>query len=264
MRRADDPQPSDRRRPLARRDPRGAARQRRLRLRPAVPDPATGQDRRRAATGATRTASAIAARRLRALREAAGCPSPEASWRRPAATRRMPALACRLAPQLHGAAAAVALHPLPVVRAQMSVLRFQFARSARRACRSTRYVDALLADLEAGAAAGLGAQGLQRFLRRRHAEPVFGRGRSTRMLAGVRARVPLRPTPRSRWKPIPARSKHEKFRGFRGAGVNRLSIGIQSFNRRASEGAGPHPRRRASARARSRSRAPASTTSISI
>ena len=41
----------------------------------------------------------------------------------------------------------------------------------------------------------------------------------------------------------PGTFEAEKFRGFRDAGVNRLSIGIQSFNPAHLKALGPHPRR---------------------
>ena len=99
---------------------------------------------------------------------------------------------CAGAAALRGAAAARALHPHSVVRAQVPLLRFQFARGARRRA-GGRYVDALLDRSRVRAAVDLGAPDRLDLHRRRHAEPVLARRRSTACLSGVRARVPLIP-----------------------------------------------------------------------
>jgi coproporphyrinogen III oxidase-like Fe-S oxidoreductase len=46
---------------------------------------------------------------------------------------------------------------------------------------------------------------VQRVHRRRHAQPVLARG-IDRLLADIRARLPLEPAARSRWRPTPAPS----------------------------------------------------------
>ena len=93
------------------------------------------------------------------------------------------------------------------------------------------------------AAVGLGPARDQRLHRRRHAEPVLAR--VDRRAARRRARAPAARarTPRSRSRPTPARSRRGRFRGFRAAGVNRISIGVQSFDDAHARGARPHPRR---------------------
>ena len=91
------------------------------------------------------------------------------------------------------------------------------------------YVDALIADLEATLPAVWG--------RRVHAI-FFGGGTPSllsadaldRLLAAIRARLPLEPDAEVTLEANPGTAEQGKFRGFRDAGVNRLSLGIQSFD----------------------------------
>jgi oxygen-independent coproporphyrinogen-3 oxidase len=50
------------------------------------------------------------------------------------------------------------------------------------------------------------------------------------LLAGVRARIKLDPTAEITMEANPGTFEAERFKGFAAAGVNRLSLGIQSFN----------------------------------
>lgn len=50
------------------------------------------------------------------------------------------------------------------------------------------------------------------------------------LLAGIRALLPFRPNIEITLEANPGTFEQEKFKGFREAGVNRLSVGIQSFN----------------------------------
>src|SRR5690606_14534113 len=50
------------------------------------------------------------------------------------------------------------------------------------------------------------------------------------LLEGVRARVPLAPDAEITLEANPGTVERERFRGFRAAGINRLSIGVQSFD----------------------------------
>lgn len=52
------------------------------------------------------------------------------------------------------------------------------------------------------------------------------------LLAGIRARVPLLPDAEITLEANPGTFEKEKFREFRAAGINRLSLGVQSFNPR--------------------------------
>ena len=50
------------------------------------------------------------------------------------------------------------------------------------------------------------------------------------LLSAVRARVPLEPGAEITMEANPGASEAERFRGYRDAGVNRLSVGVQSFD----------------------------------
>lgn len=92
-----------------------------------------------------------------------------------------------------------------------------------------RYIDALIADLE---------QDLPRVWGRPVQSLFFGGGTPSlfspaaigRLLAAVRARLPLRPDAEITLEANPGTVELARFQGYRAAGVNRLSIGIQSFN----------------------------------
>lgn len=91
------------------------------------------------------------------------------------------------------------------------------------------YVDALLADLE---------QDLPRVWGRRIDSVFIGGGTPSlfsaeavdRLLAGLRARLPMRPGLEITLEANPGAVERGKFAEFRAAGINRLSIGVQSFD----------------------------------
>ena len=91
-----------------------------------------------------------------------------------------------------------------------------------------RYVDALLADLELA---------LPSIWGRRVHTVFFGGGTPSlfapeaidRILAGVRSRVPLAPDAEITLEANPGTFERARFAGFRAAGINRLSVGVQSF-----------------------------------
>jgi len=95
----------------------------------------------------------------------------------------------------------------------------------------TQYVDALIADLELA---------LPSIWGRRVVSVFFGGGTPSlfaaaaidRMLAAIRARVPLSPDAEVTLEANPGTFERLKFAGFKAAGVNRLSLGVQSFNPR--------------------------------
>ena len=92
-----------------------------------------------------------------------------------------------------------------------------------------RYVDALISDLD---------HSLPKIWGRRVYSVFFGGGTPSlfsaraidEILAAVRARVTLDVEAEITLEANPGTFEAEKFRGFRAAGINRLSIGIQSFN----------------------------------
>ncbi|MCP5247433.1 MAG: oxygen-independent coproporphyrinogen III oxidase-like protein [Candidatus Accumulibacter sp.] len=96
------------------------------------------------------------------------------------------------------------------------------------------YLAALLADLESA---------LPMIWGRRVDSVFFGGGTPSllsgeavdRLLAALRSRLPLLPSAEITLEANPASADADKFAAFRAAGVNRLSIGIQSFDRRHLE-----------------------------
>jgi oxygen-independent coproporphyrinogen-3 oxidase len=100
-----------------------------------------------------------------------------------------------------------------------------------------RYVDALLADLEFA---------LPSIWSRRVHSVFFGGGTPSlfapesidRIIAGVRARVPLAADAEITLEANPGTFERARFAGFRQAGVNRLSVGVQSFEPRLLQALG--------------------------
>ena len=154
------------------------------------------------------------------------------------------------------AAAAVAVRAHSVVRAQVPVLRLQLARGARRRCRRRIRRRAARRPRAARCRSVWGRTVVTRVLRRRHAEPVLRRRRSTACSAASARALPLAPDAEITLEANPGHVRAaSKFAGYRAAGVNRLSLGMQSFDDAQLQRARPHPRRRRSARARSSARA---------
>ncbi len=91
-----------------------------------------------------------------------------------------------------------------------------------------RYIDALLADLESDLPRVWGRPVRSIFLGG-GTPSLFSPEAIERLLAGVRARVALVPDAEITLEANPGTVETERFRGYRAAGVNRLSIGIQSF-----------------------------------
>jgi putative oxygen-independent coproporphyrinogen III oxidase len=92
-----------------------------------------------------------------------------------------------------------------------------------------RYIDALFADLEAALPQVWGRRVLSVFIGG-GTPSLFSPAAIEWMLAGVRARLPLEPGCEITLEANPGTFESERFRAFRGAGVTRLSIGVQSFN----------------------------------
>ena len=92
-----------------------------------------------------------------------------------------------------------------------------------------RYIDALLADLEADLPRVWGRPVRSIFLGG-GTPSLFSPEAIELLLSGVRARLTLAPDVEITLEANPGTVELERFRGYRAAGVNRLSIGIQSFN----------------------------------
>jgi coproporphyrinogen III oxidase-like Fe-S oxidoreductase len=103
------------------------------------------------------------------------------------------------------------------------------SHEARAQVPEDRYVAALIADLE---------QALPGIWGRRVHSVFFGGGTPSlfsarsidTVLAAVRARLPLAADGEITLEANPGTVEAEKFRGFAAAGINRLSLGVQSFN----------------------------------
>jgi oxygen-independent coproporphyrinogen-3 oxidase len=93
----------------------------------------------------------------------------------------------------------------------------------------TQYVDALLADLEHDLPQVWGRR-VQTVFIGGGTPSLFSPAAIDRLLAGVRARVTLAPDAEITLEANPGASDAGRFAGYRAAGVNRLSIGVQSFD----------------------------------
>ena len=94
-----------------------------------------------------------------------------------------------------------------------------------------RYVDALLADLEASLPLVWGRPVYSVFIGG-GTPSLFESEQIDRLIAGVRARLPLEPMCEITLEANPGTLERERFAAFRAAGVTRLSVGVQSFHDR--------------------------------
>ena len=92
-----------------------------------------------------------------------------------------------------------------------------------------RYVDALIADLESALPLIWGRPIHSVFIGG-GTPSLFSPAAIDRLLGAVRARLPLEPNCEITLEANPGTFEKNRFRAFRAAGVNRLSIGVQSFN----------------------------------
>jgi putative oxygen-independent coproporphyrinogen III oxidase len=91
------------------------------------------------------------------------------------------------------------------------------------------YVDALFADLESALPAIWGRKVATVFIGG-GTPSLFSAAAIDRLLAGIRARLPLAPDAEVTLEANPGTFERARFAGFKAAGVNRLSLGIQSFD----------------------------------
>jgi oxygen-independent coproporphyrinogen-3 oxidase len=100
-----------------------------------------------------------------------------------------------------------------------------------------RYVDALVADLEAALPLVWGRRVYTVFIGG-GTPSLFPAASIARLLDAVRARLPLDSEAEVTLEANPGTFEQAKFRAFRDAGVNRLSIGVQSFDAQALQSLG--------------------------
>lgn len=99
----------------------------------------------------------------------------------------------------------------------------------RQALPEVRYVDALMTDLETALPMIWGRKFHSIFLGG-GTPSLFSPASIDAILAGVRARMPVPPGVEVTLEANPGTFEAQKFAEFKDAGINRLSIGIQSFN----------------------------------
>jgi putative oxygen-independent coproporphyrinogen III oxidase len=92
-----------------------------------------------------------------------------------------------------------------------------------------RYLDALVADLEAALPLVWGRRVHSIFIGG-GTPSLFSPASIDRLLADIRARLPLEPGCEVTLEANPGTFERDRFRGFRAAGVTRLSVGVQSFD----------------------------------
>ena len=129
------------------------------------------------------------------------------------------------------------------------------------AAAEARYLDALVADLEASLPLVWGRRVHSVFIGG-GTPSLFSPEAIDRLLADIRARLPLEPGCEITLEANPGTFERERFRGFRAAGVTRLSIGVQSFDDASCTRSAASTTRRRRA-PRSTRRAPPSTPSTS-
>ncbi len=91
------------------------------------------------------------------------------------------------------------------------------------------YLDALMADLEASLPLIWGRRVFSIFIGG-GTPSLFEPASIDRLLADIRARLPLEPGCEVTLEANPGTFEKDRFRGYRAAGVTRLSVGVQSFS----------------------------------
>ena len=92
-----------------------------------------------------------------------------------------------------------------------------------------RYLDALCADLEAALPLVWGRRIVSVFIGG-GTPSLFPPERIEQLIADIRARLPLEPGCEITMEANPGTFERDRFRGYRAAGVTRLSVGVQSFD----------------------------------
>jgi putative oxygen-independent coproporphyrinogen III oxidase len=93
----------------------------------------------------------------------------------------------------------------------------------------SHYLDALIADLESALPLVWGRRVASLFIGG-GTPSLFSPGGIDRLLAAIRARLPLEPGAEITLEANPGTFERDRFRAFHAAGVTRLSVGVQSFD----------------------------------
>jgi oxygen-independent coproporphyrinogen-3 oxidase len=93
------------------------------------------------------------------------------------------------------------------------------------------YVDALMADLELDLPLVWG-RGVQSIFFGGGTPSLFGAKWIERLIEGIRARLRVSPQAEITLEANPGTTEHDSFSAYRDAGINRVSLGVQSFNNR--------------------------------
>jgi oxygen-independent coproporphyrinogen-3 oxidase len=111
------------------------------------------------------------------------------------------------------------------------------SHEARGAPDEAAYVAALLADLES-ALPGVWGRKVGTVFIGGGTPSLFSPAAIDRLLSGLRARLPLLPDAEVTLEANPGTFERERFAGYFAAGINRLSLGVQSFSPRHLEALG--------------------------
>ena len=103
------------------------------------------------------------------------------------------------------------------------------AAGARAELPEARYLDAVAADLEAALPLVWGRRIVSIFIGG-GTPSLFSPAAIDRLIGDIRARLPLAPGIEITLEANPGTFERDRFRAFRGAGVTRLSVGVQSFD----------------------------------
>lgn len=103
------------------------------------------------------------------------------------------------------------------------------SHALRAALPEQEYVDALLRDLEQEAERA-GGRTIESIFIGGGTPSLFSAAAIDRLLSAVREQLNLRPDAEITLEANPGTVEQDRFAGFRAAGINRLSIGIQSFD----------------------------------
>jgi oxygen-independent coproporphyrinogen-3 oxidase len=141
----------------------------------------------------------------------------------------------RMAAASAGAVALTALPPLalyvhlPWCLKKCPYCDFNSHEARRGALPEARYLEALVADLDAALPQVWGRRIVSVFIGG-GTPSLFSPDAIDRLLADIRARLPLEPSCEVTLEANPGSFERERFRAYRGAGVTRLSVGVQSFD----------------------------------